>query len=126
MPGPIFSEQSKGTHNLIKMGAKLVAEVEDILCELPIGFRPEHNKQETVQNRQSVSRSIEEINEDSLNKKEWKKILECLSDVPLHIDRLTAMCNMPAQDIALGLLELQLAGKVVQLPGQNYVLQRKV
>jgi len=126
VPGPIFSEQSKGTHNLIKMGAKLVAEVEDILCELPIGFRPEHNKQETVQNRQSVSRSIEEINEDSLNKKEWKKILECLSDVPLHIDRLTAMCNMPAQDIALGLLELQLAGKVVQLPGQNYVLQRKV
>jgi len=119
VPGPIFSYQSKGTHNLIKMGAKLVVEIEDILCELPF------------QNQQSENwpTPIEDIAYgDALNTRdrEWNEILECLSDVPLHIDRLTAMCNLAAHDIALGLLELQLTGKVIQLPGQNYVLQRKV
>ena len=130
VPGPIFSEQSKGTHNLIKIGAKLVAGIEDILCELPPGYRTDFCKQQNdhlqTERRQSLSENA--LNEEASYTKDeiWQEILECLSDVPLHIDRLTAICKISAQDIALGLLELQLAGKVIQLPGQNYVLQRKV
>lgn len=63
---------------------------------------------------------------ENKNEKEngWIEILGCMSDIPLHIDRLTFLCPLSAREIALGLLELQLAGKVIQLPGQHYVLQR--
>ena len=34
VPGPIYAEMSKGPNNLIKMGAKLVTEANDILEDL--------------------------------------------------------------------------------------------
>jgi DNA processing protein len=35
VPGPIFSEQSKGSNNLIRQGAKLIESIQDILQEIP-------------------------------------------------------------------------------------------
>lgn len=121
VPGPIFSEQSKGTHQLLRMGAKLAADQEDILSELPLN---------DPKSLQSASKAVRvpgaELKQRNMeDNKEWNLILECLSDLPLHIDRLAALCPLSAQEIALGLLELQLSGEVCQLPGQHYVLQRK-
>lgn len=44
IPGPIFSQNSKGTNELIKAGAKLVTQAEDILTELNIDFESENNE----------------------------------------------------------------------------------
>ncbi|NLI93265.1 MAG: DNA-protecting protein DprA [Peptococcaceae bacterium] len=117
VPGPIFSKQSRGTHQLLKMGAKLVSDKEDVFSELL--FAPQWNK---------TGEFAGEISNDKRETKQPGKkneILEILTDVPLHIDRLTAQCSLSPQEIALSLLELQLSGEIVQLPGQNYVLQRK-
>ncbi|RNC63096.1 MAG: DNA processing protein DprA [Candidatus Dichloromethanomonas elyunquensis] len=116
VPGPIFSKQSKGTHHLLKMGAKLVSEKEDIFSELLFPpFPPAKGKGITNRKCSNTVKMPDDKN----------KILEILSDVPLHIDRLTALSSLPPQEIALGLLELELSGEIVQLPGKNYVLQRK-
>lgn len=130
VPGPIFNEQSTGAHQLIKMGAKLVTNKEDILNELPSDRAKNttvHNRIQIINGKNNITDMTEKkklkeltIEEDSI----WGEILACLGDVPLHIDRLTALCSVSAQEIALGLLELQLAGRIIQLPGQNYVLQR--
>lgn len=130
VPGPIFSEQSKGTHQLLRMGAKLVADKEDILSELPKKITEYHINEYHINEYHiddcnlfsDIEKKVVSNNDVDI---EWIKILDCLSDIPLHIDRLTTLCNIPAQEIALGLLELQLAGKIIQLPGQNYVLNRK-
>jgi DNA processing protein len=128
VPGPIFSEQSKGTHQLLKMGAKLVSEKEDVISEirfLSAGCSPEAKVRkdgDEVQQgltRETVKKDGEKFKDDNRS-----KILAVLSDLPLHIDRLAALCSLPPQEIALGLLELQLSGEILQLPGQNYVLQR--
>lgn len=121
VPGPIFSGQSKGTHYLLKMGAKLVAEKEDIFAELlaeRAAAEIDNKKEYKTENKTENERGPKIIDPCQLN------ILECLSDVPLHIDRLTMNCPFPAGKIVLGLLELQLSGKILQLPGQYYVLKR--
>lgn len=108
VPGPIFSEMSRGTHQLLRMGAKLVESKEDIIADLPLMARSE----------------ISNVDKVTTNNPCENEILQFLTDVPLHIDRLTSLCSLSPQEIALSLLEMQLSGRVVQLPGQHYVLQR--
>ncbi|MBC2722497.1 DNA-processing protein DprA [Desulfosporosinus sp.] len=118
VPGPIFSEVSKGSHNLLRQGAKIVEGIDDICKELPawsnyvghISLRKE-----------ALASDIESSN----GVKDYDIILGLLSDVPLHIDKITINSNLPVSAVSLGLLELQLAGKVIQLPGQHYVLARE-
>ncbi len=121
VPGPIFSEQSRGTHNLLKMGAKLVAEKGDIFGELPLFSNIETMVKADEKPCRDDCTPIGKNEKD----KNWEIILRFLSDLPLHIDRLTALCPLPAYEIALGLLELQLAGEIIQMPGQHYVLDRR-
>jgi len=117
VPGPIFSEQSKGTHQLLKMGAKLVGDPEDIFSELGGSYLI--TPQISIKGEERSSRE----DGGTINQNGYC-LLELLSDTPLHIDQITASCALSPQEIALSLLELQLAGRIFQLPGQNYVLQR--
>jgi DNA processing protein len=48
-----------------------------------------------------------------------------ISDLPIHIDQITMNSQLPPEQIPLVLLELQLAGRIEQLPGQLYVLAYK-
>ena len=111
VPGPIFSEMSKGTHQLLRMGAKLVESKEDIITEL-------HYINESKTSVRQVASAIVSDNPCE------EDILQFLSDIPIHIDRLTSLSLFSPQEIALSLLEMQLSGRVIQLPGQHYVLQR--
>lgn len=116
VPGPIFSEVSRGPHHLLRQGAKIVEGIEDIFNELPfwsqyVGQITLNKKTRTKEDRGSAD-------------KEHESILEQLSDVPLHIDQITIHSTLTGSSISLALLELQLGGKVVQLPGQHYVLAR--
>ncbi|MCO5388660.1 MAG: DNA-processing protein DprA [Desulfosporosinus sp.] len=121
VPGPIFSEVSRGTHHLIRQGAKIVEGIEDICNELPAWSSYAGQitlfKGALPQGVES-SDAVESISEH-------ETILRQLSDVPLHIDRITMNSPLTVSAISLALLELQLAGKVTQLPGQHYVLARE-
>jgi len=117
VPGPIFSPMSRGTHQLLRQGAKLVEEIEDIWNEVPNwskNERPVSIKTKLLPKEEALS---EEMDHGS--------ILQQLSDVPLHIDHITVHSTLSVSSISLALLELQLGGKVIQLPGQHYVLARE-
>ncbi|MFA6808346.1 MAG: DNA-processing protein DprA [Eubacteriales bacterium] len=126
VPGPIFSEMSVGTHQLLRMGAKIVENADDIVSEL-IGMPSQ--VVDNLKKHKNLELNLDEVedlaSEKNYSKEQYGDILQCFSDIPIHIDRLVALCKLPSQDIALGLLKLQLEGKIEQLPGQLYVLARK-
>lgn len=122
VPGPIFSEQSKGCHQLLRQGAILVEEVADILSEVAVKTRGEnHQEIENVDLKQSSNLALRQ---DKWTP-EQMEILSLLSDLPLHIDQLVLQSSVPPSQVALLLLELQLAGEIEQLSGQRYVLAHK-
>lgn len=119
VPGPIFSEQSKGSNNLIRQGAKLIEGFKDILPEIPSlqGSQNQEKNEEPGQKNRTGTHL-----EKSL---EHEELLQMISDLPLHIDQITMNSQLPPEQIPLALLELQLAGQIEQLPGQLYVLAHK-
>jgi len=117
VPGPIFSKVSRGTHHLLRQGAKIVEGIEDIWNEVPAWSK--HGCHVSI-NTKLLPKEKELPAEMDLG-----SILQQLSDVPLHIDQITIHSTFPVSSISLALLELQLGGKVIQLPGQHYVLARE-
>lgn len=117
VPGPIFSPVSRGPHHLIRQGAKIVEGIEDICNELSAWSK--HTSQVSF-NKERLPKETE-----LQGGMDHVSILQQLSDVPLHIDQITIHSTLPVSTISLALLELQLGGKVTQLPGQHYVLARE-
>ncbi|EHQ91389.1 DNA-processing protein DprA [Desulfosporosinus youngiae] len=121
VPGPIFSEVSRGPHHLLRQGAKIVEGIDDIYNELP----PWSNYVGRILLPKASSAQDDEGSDGTEDVGEYDLILSQLSDVPLHIDQITSNSNLSVSTISLALLELQLGGKVTQLPGQYYVLARE-
>ncbi len=105
-PGNIFSEQSQGTHYLLKNGAIPVTSAEDILYHLGIEYKHlEKGKEEVA--------SLEVSQEE-------RRILECLSQYPTHLENLLAQTGFDLPQLLSLLTELELKGLVKSLPGKFY------
>lgn len=102
IPGSIHSALSKGCHQLIKQGAKLVERAEDILEEL-----------NWVQRAMQSSLVIDPIESDD-------PVLKHLGHDPEPLDVLVARTGLQPEQISARLLELELAGVVQTLPGGRY------
>jgi DNA processing protein len=105
VPGSIFSPVSRGCHDLIAQGARLVRSVEDILDELHL----------TQAAAQEEARQI--ILEDPVE----ATVLESLGPEPLHADELGRTCSLPAATVASTLTVLELKGLVRHVGGMQYV-----
>ncbi|AFQ45536.1 DNA-processing protein DprA [Desulfosporosinus meridiei] len=121
VPGPIFSEVSRGSHHLLRQGAKIVEGIDDICNELPIWSNHE-GYSSLLRGPSGTSKEGSGLAKEELD---YESLLSQLSDVPIHIDQLTMNSSLTVSAISLALLELQLGGKVTQLPGQHYVLARE-
>lgn len=109
VPGNIFSPASRGTNRLIKEGAKLVSDVQDILEELNLTMIPKQ-----LEMRQLVP----ENETESL-------ILKHLSHEPVHIDEVCRNSRLPIATVSSTLAMMELKGLVRQMGGMNYVLARE-
>jgi len=110
VPGSIESFKSTGTHLLIKQGAKLVENADDILQELGLSF-PYSKK-----GGRSKEVPLPPMEEDE------KRIYDILCYYPLHIDHITKNSNMDSAKVASLLTSLELKGIIKQLPGKMFVL----
>ncbi len=109
VPGSILSPTSRGTNRLIKEGAKLVNDVQDILEELNLTMIP----------RQMEMREIVPENEtESL-------IVKYLSHEPTHIDEVCRSSSLPIATVSSTLAMMELKGIVRQTGGMNYILARE-
>ncbi len=106
VPGNIASEGSKGPHRLIKQGAKLIENYQDVLSELSIPHL-------------AVTRA-ESIPVDSLSETE-RRVVEVMSREPLHIDQILRRSSLASAQVNSALVQLELKGTVKRFPGQLYV-----
>jgi len=108
VPGSIRNFRSRGTHKLIKEGAKLVENVEDILDEIP-ELKVERKKKE----KQGDFLKLLSDKEQML----WR----VLSEEPLHIDKIASDAKMETSEALALLLSLELKNFVKQLSGMMFV-----
>ena len=106
VPGNIYEKNSQGTNQLIKMGAKLVTCVEDILEELNLS----HLLQSTEKKKIKPENKEEEI------------IISLLSVQPIHIDEIIKLSKLPTSAVNSTLMILELKNAVRNLGKGNYVL----
>ncbi len=114
VPGNINSLRSAGTHALIKQGAKLVENVDDILEEFQVHF-PKGNTAPTP----NMTSNLPEIRELSL---EEQSILRHLEPYPIHMDELVRSVGMDSGKVANLLLQLEIKGLITQAPGKFFSL----
>jgi DNA processing protein len=121
VPGNVTNKNSWGPNTLIKQGAKLVATWEDVWEELPANVRLTLAPPPGPESQAGQTASLFE--EPSLSPHE-KKIYRVLkADEAQHLDEIIEKLEpeLSSSEIFAALFELELVGKVKQLPGKNFV-----
>jgi DNA processing protein len=121
VPGNVTNKNSWGPNTLIKQGAHLVATWEDVWEELPADVQLALTPPLGAESQAGQTASLFE--EPSLSPHE-KKIYRVLkADEALHLDEIIEKleADLSSSEIFAALFELELVGKVKQLPGKNFV-----
>lgn len=112
VPGSPFDSRSAGSNQLLKDGAILVTELEDITCQIEplLGLPPQMREPDIGLEPEPYL--MEDAPEDAR-----AKLLECMSSVPMHIDAYVEHTGIRPAQIHLILLELDLAGRLERHSG---------
>ena len=111
VPGPIHNPLTRGCHELIRQGAKLVEDVNDILEEIgPLA----HISVNSGQDRRGDVKKIKELDEYS------KLLLDNIGSQPVSIDFLVEETQLAVHLVSDRLLNLELAGVIETIPGSKY------
>lgn len=106
VPGKIHEQLSKGTNNLIKMGAKLVTSVDDILEEYEERFFL------TTKTSSHISLKFEGREKQLYDIIQWE---------PIDYESLINKAKIPIDEISYLLIKLELKGAVKQLPNRYFI-----
>lgn len=123
VPGSILSKMSWGPNLLIKQGAKLVQDWNDITGELPEGVRRELLRR----SRERLLPGVDEPGSDDVISPELSRcsrgVLGRLQvDQPTHVDQLVETVEgYSSSEIIAALFDLEMLGLIRQLPGRRFV-----
>jgi DNA processing protein len=111
VPGEVGASQSRGTHRLIKQGAKLVEEVPDIIEEIApqLLYR-------AMASAESMVQPLPDVPEPA------RRVLRLLQSGPVEIDQLIQSSGLSAAKTSDILLNMELEGLLRQLPGKRFEL----
>lgn len=137
IPGPIDSASSRGANSLIKQGAKLIENVDDILEEIlpqleqpavkPVSpcrkaLETESGPEKPV-NDGKIRPAAPEKDEGNLSLAD-RKILEAIAGGKTHADDIIAQTGFPPAEVMSALIVLELNGRVEQHPGKWFTLKK--
>jgi DNA processing protein len=125
VPGNVTNKNAWGPNTLIKQGAKLTATWEDVWEDLPTPIRTQLEKELGVTGRDESKpeEAASLFSESRLSDDEAKVLSRLRADETTQLDELIEGLEgeLGSPEIFTALFELELAGRVKQLPGKNYV-----
>ena len=128
IPGNITSKPSWGPNLLIKQGARLVQDWNDVIAELPAESRRrliDKGKQRLCADGESAAPEQASLLNSASGDlaPSARRALELLRvDAALHLDQLLEKIeDTSASELIAALFELEMMGLVKQLPGKNFV-----
>ena len=125
VPGNVTNKNAWGPNTLIKQGAKLTATWEDVWEDLPsqIRLQLEDEMAATGQDESKTAGTASLFNEVQLPDHERKVLERLRHDEATQLDDLIERLEteLGSAEIFTALFELEIAGRVKQLPGKNYV-----
>ena len=108
VPGNVHSYKSKGTHKLLKDGARLVESAQDILEEIRV-------------NDSDAASGKEHSNKTVVLSGELQSVYQQLHEEPLHMDEIISKTGFTSSRLSALLLELELSNLIQQLPGTRFI-----
>jgi DNA processing protein len=121
VPGNVTTKNAWGPNTLIKQGAKLTATWEDVWEDLPTPVRVQLTAQGNPESKADPAASLFEG--EPLSPHETCVMSVLRYDEALQLDEIMEKLEseLSSSEIFTALFELELAGRVRQLPGKNYV-----
>jgi DNA processing protein len=125
VPGNVTNKNSWGPNTLIKQGAKLTATWEDVWEDLPSQVRLQlEDEMGVMANTESKPAGAASLfQEVPLPERERQVLDQLRHDESTQLDEIIEKLEpqLTSSEIFTALFELELAGRVKQLPGKNYV-----
>jgi DNA processing protein len=127
VPGSIISKMSWGPNLLIKQGAKLVQDWNDVIVELPPDERrmlAERSQGRLFGEQAETAGAAAASNtqENNISPIARKILILLKVESPTHIDDLLESAeDASSSEVIAALFELEMVGAVRQLPGKNFV-----
>jgi DNA processing protein len=121
VPGNVTTKNAWGPNTLIKQGARLVATWEDVWEELPSEIRLEVTQRHGIASSGDVAASLFE--EIPLPRPESLVYRLLRRDEAMQLDEIMEKLEpeLSSSEVFTALFELELAGRIRQLPGKHYV-----
>jgi DNA processing protein len=122
VPGNVTSRNSWGPNTLIKQGAKLTATWEDVWEELPADVQRQLES-ERGPDASDEGPKASSLFDEQLTPRERKVLAVLKQDALTHIDEIIERLepDVSSSEIFAALFELELSGKIKQMPGKNFV-----
>ena len=125
VPGNVTNKNAWGPNTLIKQGAKLTATWEDVWEDLPTEIRTQLEQEMGVAggSESYAAGAASLFNEIRLSDHERMVLERLRQDEATQLDELIECLEgeLGSAEIFTALFELELAGRVRQMPGKNYV-----
>ena len=116
IPGNVTEPMSFAPNQLIKQGAKLVTNWEEVVEELPTEVRAELFPMQATTAEERAS-----LFEGSLSPTE-KRLFELIRiDEPIHVDELVEKTGLSSSETLAALCEMEMRGVIRQMPGKQFV-----
>jgi DNA processing protein len=120
VPGNITSRNSFGTNYLIKAGAKLVQQWQDVVAELPSEIAANILPPKIEETNGRVEKSRADALPTDLKDNERRVWQQLSSDEPVHIDVLLVSSGLSFGDLNAALVGLDIRDLIRVLPGKHY------
>jgi DNA processing protein len=114
VPGPAGASRSRGSHRLIRQGAKLVENVNDIMEEIAPQLR-QQGRGPAAPARPELPQSAGEAT---------RKVFALLKENSLQVDQVIEKSGLAPAQVLEVLLDLELKGFLRQSPGKIYTAER--
>jgi DNA processing protein len=115
VPGSVYNPLARGCHALLKQGARLVEDADEVLNSLEIS--PLDAVRTTAEGGRAGTTATRYERPGALDK-EYEMLLDALGFEPLDVDTLVDRTGLPAQVVSSMLLILELQGRVEARDGR--------